>query len=114
MPCLKEFVVKAIARINPAKQASFYAKARSNPYFWSAFGYVFKISFFLWLASNPDNKISYSTWPRSAVSTRATRSTRSAVHKQGQQAELHCLQPVGLDKVIIHGGDVDTSRVNHG
>ena len=103
-PNLKEFVMEAISRTNATQQVSFYAEASSYPFFRSEFGYIFENYFYRWLASDPYNKIPCTAWPRSTVSTEATRST---AHEQDQQVELHRLQPVGLDKVIVHGGDAD-------
>jgi hypothetical protein len=102
-PYLHCFVVEAIAKIDAAKQISFYSEASSHPYFRGAFGYVFEKFFYIWLSSNPDNKLSCTAWPRSAEPSRSTRSTNSMADEQVEQ--LH-LQPVGLEKVIVYGGEL--------
>jgi hypothetical protein len=95
--------VKAIARNDAAKQASFYTEAIDHPYFRSAFDYIFVKFFYLWFSSNPDNEISCTAWPRSAEPTRTTKTKSTAREPVG----LRRLRPVGLDKVIVHGGDAD-------
>ena len=95
---LMDFVVKAVAKINAAKRVSLYTRASNHPSFRSAFGYVFKMFYYIWLSSDPDdpdNKLSCTASPRSVRSTRST--TR-------QQKPLY-LQPIGHENVIVHGGE---------
>lgn len=104
-PYLRDFVVKAIARIHADKQASFYTEVTShNPYFRSAFGYIFEKFFYLWFSSDPDNQVSCTAWPdsESAEPIRTTGSTRDPV-------ALEHLRPVGLDKVIVYGGEASAT-----
>ena len=86
---LHDYIVKAIASIDAAKQASFYTKASNHPFFRGAFGYVFEKYFYVWLSSSSDNEL---------LCTAAT----STAHEQAEQLRL---RPVGLDKVIVHGGE---------
>jgi hypothetical protein len=86
---LHNTIVKAIASIDAAKQASFYSKASNHPFFRGAFGYVFEKYFYVWLSSSSDNEL---------LCTAAT----PVAH--GQVEQLH-LRPVGLEKVIVHGGE---------
>jgi hypothetical protein len=108
-PHLKEVIVKAIARIDAAKQVSFYAEASCHPFFRSTFGYIFEKHFYLWLSSDPDNDISCTAWPRSAEPTRPTRSTRPKAQEPAEVPRRCWLRPVGFDKVIVHGGESDAT-----
>jgi hypothetical protein len=103
-PHLRGFVVEAIASIDAARQVAFYSEASGHPYFRSAFGYVFKKFFYIWLSSDPKNEISCTARPGSAVPTRTTRSSKGKSTAR-DPVELRHLRPVGLDKVIVHGGD---------
>ena len=98
---LRDFVMKAVAKIDVAKQVLFYNQAGSHPSFRSTFGYFFKIFYYIWLSSDPDdpdNKLSCTASPRSVRSVRSTRSTTR------QQKSLY-LQSVGYKNVIVHGGE---------
>ena len=86
-PYLRDFLVKAIARIDAAKQVAFYTEASNHPFLRGAFGYVFEKYFYVWLSSSPDNVL---------LCTAAT----STAHKQAKQLRL---RPVGWKKVIVHG-----------
>ena len=100
---LKDFIVKAVGKINAAKQVSFYAQVINHPTFRSAFGHVFEKFYHIWLSSDPDdpdNKLSCTALPRSVRSTRSTRSTT----RQQKPKPLY-LQPVGHENVIVHGGE---------
>ena len=94
-PHLSSFVKNAIATIDAAKQISFYSQASGHPFFRGAFGYVFEKYFYVWFSSIPlanhdDNS--------ELLSTLAPSQPRSNALKRLP------LQPVGWEKVIVHGG----------
>jgi hypothetical protein len=100
---LRDFVVRAVAKIDAAKQVSFYAQASSHPSFRGAFGYVFENFFYIWLSSDPNKpkcKLSCTASPGSTRS-KPTRSARSTTYKP----ELLNLRPVGYGNVIVYGGE---------
>ena len=110
-PYLREFVVQAIAKIDAAKQVSFYTETSGHPYFRSAFGYIFKKVFYLWLSSDPDNEIRCTAWPSSAEPTRSTRSTETNSITL-EQVKLCHLRPVGINRVAVYRGETAFESAN--
>ena len=93
---LSHIVNKAISSIDAADQISFYFKASDYPFSQGAFGHVFEKFFYVWLSSNPNNEL---------LCTPALPS-RSA--KSRSELEQLRIRPVGLENVIVHGGEAST------
>jgi hypothetical protein len=90
---IHDIIKNAISNIDAARQISFYFKASGHPYFRGTFGYVFEKFFYVWLSSNPDNGL---------ICTPALPSGSGSTDVEPEQL---CIEPVGWDKVIVHGGE---------
>ena len=93
---LHHIIKNAVSNIDAARQISFYFKASGDPYFRGAFGYVFEKLFYVWLSSNSGNEL---------LCTPALPSGSAKSRSTDLDPEWFCIQPVGWERVIVHGGE---------
>ena len=95
---LNDILVRAIASTDAAKQNSFYTQTSNHPQFRGAFGYVFEKFFYVWFLSNSDKTLL-------CTATKSQRSFPSTCRTRPTAPERFRLEPLGSEKVIIHGGE---------